>query len=237
MKSTKMSGVIAFSALVLGMAVSATASTITFSTSDGTKVNGNLPVSAEVTLTTLTNQISVTINNLQTKISNIDQTISGVSFALNNLKTSTTISSSAGLERTVNSNRTFIDGAVVPTGWIILLDGQSMQLMLPDGFNKHTIIGPASGTKYTNADSTIAGSASDNPFLFGPVTFVIPIAGVTPSTTVDWATFHFGNCAEYVQACNVLVPEPGTLTLAGMAVVCGAVLVRRRAANAKRDLK
>ena len=68
------------------------------------------------------------------------------------------------------------------------------------------------------ADSTIAGNSSNNPFLTGPVTFVIPINGVTSSTQVDWATFHFGVCAQYVQACNVVVPEPGSLTLVGLAV-------------------
>lgn len=237
MKSTTLFGVIVCSALVLGLAVVAPASTVSFSTGSGSTVDGNLPVDAQVTLTTSTNKVTVTISNLQTKISNIDQTISGVSFALDNLLTSTTITSSSGQERTVNSNRTFADGPNVPTGWTILLDGQSMQLMLPDGVTNHTIIGPASGTKYTNADSTIAGNSSNNPFLTGPVTFVIPINGVTSSTQVDWATFHFGVCAQYVQACNVVVPEPGSLTLVGLAVVFGGVFVGRRAARAKRELK
>jgi len=235
MNAKTLSGVTAFSAIVLGLAALAPAATVTFSTGNGITVDGNLPVNAEVTLTTSTNQIALTLKNLQTKTSSIDQTISGVSFALDNLLTSTTISSSAGLERTVKANRSFTDGLIVPTGWNILLDGKSMQLMLPDGAGMHTIIGPASGSTYANANSSIAGS-SDNPFLAGPVTFVIPIAGVTSSTKVDWAVFHFGVCAQYVQACNVLVPEPGSLTLAGLAV-CGAVVVRRRAVNARRSLK
>jgi hypothetical protein len=234
MKSAQLPGVFVFAALVFGSAIVASATTISFATSNGTTVDGNKPVNAQVTLTTSTNQITVTLNNLQANISDINQTISGVSFALDNLLTSTTISSSSGLERTVKSNRTFTDGLTVSTGWQILLDGKSMQLMLPDNVSSHTIIGPASGTKYTNANSTIAGSASDNPFLYGPVSFVIPIAGVTSATKVDWATFHFGNCAEYVQACTTLVPEPSTVTLAGLAIVYGAIAMRRRSAHAKR---
>jgi hypothetical protein len=232
MKTTKMPGVIAFSCLVLGLAISAPATTISFSTANSTV--GGKPVDAQVTFVTTTNEILVTLENLQTKISDIAQVISGVSFELSNNKTSTTLGSSSGVERTVNSNRTFTDGLSVPTGWQILLDGTSMQLMLPDGMDTHSIIGPASGTKYSNANSSIAGSSDANPFLAGPVTFAIPVNGVTSSTTVDWATFHFGICATYVQACNTFVPEPGSMTLVGMAIVCGAVAGRRKLRSLRR---
>ena len=208
MKSAKLPGVFAFSALVLGLAISASASTITFTTATGSTVDGNLPIDAQVTLTTSTNLITLTLSNLQTKISDIDQTLSGVSFDLDDQKTSTTLSSSSGLERTINSNRTFTDGASVSTGWQILLDGTSMQVMLPNNVDTHTIIGPASGTKYTNADSTIAGNANNNPFLTGPVTFVIPVAGVTSATQVDWATFHFGLCARTCKPATRSFPSP-----------------------------
>lgn len=228
MRSTTLPGIIAFSALVFGWAITAPATTITFSTGGNTTVGGGLPVNAQVTFSTGTNSVTVTLTNLQTKISDIAQALSGVSFELDNSKTGTTIASSAGLERTVNSNKTFSDGATVPTGWEVLLDGTSMQLMLPDGVSDHSIIGPASGTKYTNANSSIAGNSDNNAFLAGNVSFVIPVNGVTSSTSVDWATFHFGICACYVQACNSVVPEPSSIALVGMALGCGAIGAWRR---------
>lgn len=197
---------------VVGQPVAALATTITFNTPNGTKLDDGRPVSAEATLTTTTDLVTVTVRNLQTSIKDIEQTISGISFALDNLKTGTTVVSSAGLERTVHSNKSFTDGASVPTGWIVLLDGQSMQLMLPDPVTDHTIIGPASGSSYSNANSTIAGNADNNPFLYGPVTFSIKVPGITSSTHVDWATFHFGVCAQYIPLCVTNVPEPGTIT-------------------------
>ncbi|HVU86279.1 MAG TPA: PEP-CTERM sorting domain-containing protein [Pirellulales bacterium] len=226
MNSTKNPGVIAFFALLFGSAITAQAGTITYTTANNTV--GGRPVDAQVTFVTGPNEVTVTLENLETKISDISQVISGVSFALDDLKTSTTIGASAGVERTVNSNKTFSDGASVPTGWEILLDGQSMQLMLPDGMDDHSIIGPASGTKYTNANSTIAGNSDNNAFLSGPVSFVIPVNGVTSATTVDWAVFHFGICACYVQACNSFVPEPSSVAMVGMALGCGAIAAWRR---------
>ncbi len=227
MNSTKSPGAIAFFALMFGSAIAASASTITFTTNNNHV--GGLPVDGQVTFVTGTNEITVTLENLQTKISDIAQVLSGVSFALDNLHTSTTIASSAGLERTVHGNQSFADGLSVPTGWEILLDGQSMQLMLPNGMDDHSIIGPAGGNnKYSSANSSIAGNSNNNAFLSGPVSFVIPINGVTSATTVDWATFHFGICACYVQACNSFVPEPSTVTLVGIALGCGAIAAWRR---------
>ncbi len=230
MKFNKMPVAVALA--VLGWATSAAATTITFNTSNGTTVNGNRPVNAQALFTTSANLVTITLTNLQVGIKDISQTLTGVSFALDNLLTSTTISSSAGLERTVNANRTFSDGAVVPTGWINLLDGQSMQIMLPDNYGSHAIIGPASGSTYAGANSSIAGS-NDNPFLTGPITFSIPVPGVTAANTVDWAVFHFGpNCAEYSLACKTSqVPEPGTLSLVAIAVGCGLFFGRRGAAK------
>ncbi len=86
MKSVKLPGVIAFSAFVLGLAISASATTITFTTGNGSTVDGNLPIDAQVTLTTSTNLVTLTLSNLQTKITDIDQTLSGVSFDLSNQK-------------------------------------------------------------------------------------------------------------------------------------------------------
>ena len=213
LKSTTLFGTFVLT-IVLCLADLATATTIDFSTPGGTTLSGGQPVDALATFVTTANTITITLDNLQTNIKDITQTISGVSFALDDLKTGTTIVSSLGQERSVNANKSFTDGLSVPTGWNILLDGQSMQLMLPDSQSTHTLIGPAAGSKYTGADSTIAGGAGNNPFLVGQVSFVVNVPGITAATQVEWATFHFGTCAEYVQLSSTPVPEPATVTLA-----------------------
>jgi hypothetical protein len=200
----------------------ATATTMDFSTPGGTILSGGQPVDALATFVTGANTITITLDNLQTNIKDITQTISGVSFALDDLKTGTTIVSSVGQECSVNANKSFTAGPSMPTGWDIVLDGQSMQLMLPDSDSTHTIIGPATGSKYTGADSTIAGTAANNPFLAGPVSFVIDVPGITAATQIEWATFHFGTCAEYIPLCSTPVPKPATVTLTVTALV-GAI--------------
>ena len=229
MKITTLLGIILAADIALGFATSTSASTLSFSSPSGTTLSNGRPVDAQAIIATSANTVTVTLSNLQVGIKDITQTISGVSFALDNLATGTTITSSAGLERTVNSNLTFSDGLTVPTGWEVVLDGQSMQLMLPDSVLTHTIIGPASGTKYTGANSTIAGSSDNNPFLIGPVTFVINVPGATAASKVDWAVFHFGTCAEYVTSCQgTPVPEPATLGLATTGLACAALALWRR---------
>jgi hypothetical protein len=229
LKSTMLLGAFVL-ATVFCPADLATATTIDFSTPGGTTLSGGQPVDALATFVTGANTITITLDNLQTNIKDIAQTISGVSLALDDLKTGTTIVSSLGQERSVNVNKSFASGPSVPTGWDIALDGQSMQLMLPDSDSTHTLIGPATGSKYTGADSTIAGAAANNPFLAGPVSFVVNVPGITAATQVEWATFHFGTYAQYVPLCSTPVPEPATVTLAVTALV-GAIGVgwsRRR---------
>jgi hypothetical protein len=234
LKSTTLLGAFVLT-IVLSLANFATATTIGFSTPGGTILSGGQPVDAQATFVTSANTITITLDNLQTNIKDITQVISGVSFALDDLKTGTTILSSLGQERSVNSNKSFTNGPSVPTGWDVVLDGQSMQLMLPDSDSTHTLIGPANGSKYTGADSTIAGDAGNNPFLVGAVSFVVSVPGITAATQVEWATFHFGTCAEYIPLCSTPVPEPATVTLVVTALACamGVGWRRRRTVAAK----
>jgi len=236
MRITNVRGVVVCAAIVLGLTASVSASTISFATPSGADLSNGRAVNAQATFVTAKNSLTVTMSNLQINIKDITQTISGVSFALDNLMTGNTITSSAGYERAVHSNSTFTDGASVPTGWQILLDGQSMQLMLPDPVVSHTIIGPASGSTYPGANSSIAGDANDNPFLAGSVTFAINVPGITASTKVDWAMLHFGTCAEYVQLNPTSsVPEPATATLVVTALACAATIgwCRRKQSHCK----
>ena len=59
--------------------------------------------------------------------------------------------------------------------------------------------------------------------------------GVTSSTHVSWATFHFGVLRRIrLQVCQSNpVPKPATWSLAAMALVGGALMYRRGRASSK----
>src|SRR5215471_13599730 len=98
---------------VSSLAAPVFATSVTF-TATGTV--GGEPVNAEAILTTGTNSVSITLNNLQSNPVDIGQTLSDVDFTLSTTPGSvSTLSSSMGRERTVAGDGTFIDGSVVAT--------------------------------------------------------------------------------------------------------------------------
>ena len=211
----------------------ASATTVSFGTPQNSTVLSGEPVDAQATFVTSANTVTITMYNLQTNTKSVDQNISDLTFGLSNGKNKATISSSSGLERTVHSDRSYTDGAVVPTDWKVSTFGSD--IVLDDGWYAnagpaHTIIGPASGSSYPHADKTIAGNQTNNPFLAGPVTFVLNVTGVTANTKITDVTFYFGPCEACVTACPVTpVPEPTGLTLAALGVALAAWRWRRQA--------
>jgi hypothetical protein len=209
----------------------AKATTISFVTPTGSTVQNNEPVSAQATFITGTNTVSVTLSNLQTNMLSADQSLSDVTFALSNGKTKATLVSSQGLARTVQSNRSYTDGGLISTGWVLTTYQGS--LVLDDGSfayagPAHTIIGPPTGSTYAHADSSIAGDKANNPFLAGAVTFMLNVPGVTASTKITDATFYFGACETCINGKSKNVPEPATATLAAVALGGLAICRGRR---------
>jgi hypothetical protein len=211
---------------VCAFALRASANTATFDTSAGSTAGGN-PVDAEAVFTTGNGTLSITLRNLQADPTAVIQAISGLSFNLSSGQVSGLLTSSSGMERTINGNGSYTDGAVVSTGWLL---GPGLYLNdLAGGAAgpAHTLIGgPGTGGIY-HGNNSITGNSPHNPFLEGDLTFNISIAGLTAADTVTGVTFQFGTATgTNVSVGNV--PDGGsTMMLLGCAV-SGLALFRRK---------
>ena len=225
-------GTLAAVAAVLWLAPSAEASTSTYVIPTGTTVGGQ-PVSATATFVTSTNDLQITLTNLQNNPTSVIQNLSDLAFTLSTGQTSGSLLSSSALERTVASNGTFSDSlTTVSTGWQLETSGAGLRLHVlgtPIG-PEHTLIGgPDAGGLYSAAQGSIAGNSAHNPFLTGTATFDIQIIGLIASSLVTSATFSFGT----TEGANVSglprVPGPATLLLLGSGLgILGARGWRRR---------
>ena len=204
-------------AAMLWLATSAEASTSTYVIPGGTTVGGQ-PVSATATFVTSTNDLQITLTNLQNNPTSVIQNLSDLAFTLSTGQTVGSLSSSSALARTVNANGTFSDSGTVATGWQLETSGAGLRLHVlgtPIG-PEHTLIGgPDSGGLYSAAMGSIAGNTAHNPFITGTATFDIHIIGLIASSLVNSATFSFGT----TEGANVpgvpRVPGPATLLLLG----------------------
>src|SRR5262249_12976495 len=94
---------------VFGLPTSAAwGTTIQFSTPAGATIGGE-PVSAKATFMTSANTIAVKLENLQADPSSVKAVIYDVMFSLSTGQNAGTITSTMGVERTVNDDGTFSD--------------------------------------------------------------------------------------------------------------------------------
>ena len=205
-------------AAMLWLATLAEASTSTYVIPGGTTVGGQ-PVSATATFVTSTNDLQITLTNLQNNPTSVIQNLSDLAFTLSTGQTVGSLLSSSALERTVKDNGTFTNGSTVSTGWQLETSGSGLRLHVlgtPIG-PAHTLIGDSgAGNLYGNANGSIANeNGPHNPFITGTATFDIQIIGLIASSLVNSATFSFGT----TEGANVpgvpRVPGPATLLLLG----------------------
>jgi hypothetical protein len=185
------------------------------------------------------NTITVALTNLLVNPKDVGQNISDLFFNVSSGTVGTgSISSSAGLERTVNSDKTYTDGSVVAAGWQYSGSGSTIHL---DGLNgapatpSHTILGsPDASNLYSNAKGSIAGNGPHNPFLAGTVTFTFSVTGVNADTTISNVLFSFGTTSGD-NVPGTAIPEPASMTLAGigLASLASVVAARRRLSRSR----
>ena len=226
-------GLAVIGAVLIGVGLllvpSAEASTSTYVLPGGSTAGGQ-PVSATATFVTSTDDITITLRNLQANPTSVIQNISDLAFTLSTGQTSGTLFSSSGQERTVNGDGTFSPGPTVATGWALDATALHLNVLGTAIGPAHTLIGDSGpGNLYSNANNSIAGNGPHNPFLSGTLTFDLHVVGVTVASLVDSVTFSFGTTA----GTNVLgiprVPEPATALLLGSGlVIVGALRWRRR---------
>jgi len=222
---------------VLTFSAVASAATITFVTPVGATSAGGA-VNASATFATIANTLTITLTDLQNNPGNVGQLLSDLAFVVSTGQTTGSLTSSSGVARTVASNGSFADGGTVAAGWVLQAGFTLCDLCGGAAGPTHTIIGGPNGSNvYAAANSSIAGNGPHNPFLAGPVTFVLNIPGITATSTISSATFSFGTtegdnvqgCVGAVGAvgCNPTVPEPITSGLVGTGLI-GLFFLRRR---------
>lgn len=223
------------------------AATVTYATSAGnqplaTTSGGN--VNATAVITTGTNSVEVILQNFQADPVSVAQAISAIQFTLSGGQTSASLSSSSGIDRTINSDGTYFDAssATSRAHWAVGVSGTAINLddLLGNGQADELIIGPpltstdpTKNNRYYDAGGSIRGNGPHNPFTTGlSAEFFLTITGVTSATTVTSAKFQFGTTESKDQVPGVNIstggnplPEPSS---AAVFAIAGLGLLRRR---------
>ena len=214
--------------MLLMLSTVAFADTVTFSTAAGAKESGGNPVSATATITTSNGGVvTVVISNLIVNPNTVAQNVSDFAFTLSTGQTTGSITSSSGGTRSVASDGTYTSGAAVPTGW----GGGAGLHFTALGFSgpAFTILGQPNGSNvYSNAGGSIAGNGPHNPFLYGPVTFVLSVPGVTSQSHINTFTFSFGTVAGNDVPGGGSTPEPASMFLLGTGLVGLGGAIRKK---------
>lgn len=222
--------IIAFISLLSSQAC---AKTFSFATPAGS-ANAGFPLTASAKFNVTAGSMVVTLVNLQANTVDIAQNISSLLFTVSNgaavlSLAPADLAGSSGTQVTIGTGGV-VSGvqAVSPiTHWSAGSSaGQSYLSDLVSGGNPvHTIIGPAStGGNYGSVDATIAGNATNNPFIQNQAIFTINNPGILSTSSISNVSIGFGTtAASSVRA----VPEPGTIFLVSIGLLAAISRTRR----------
>jgi len=183
-------------ALVLGPNP-AKAAQITYLTS-GTGSDGPLAASAAFTTGPGVLQVTLTNTLAANVIRSAGQALSDISFTLSNAPGTLGATSASGQAGNVSSTGVVTYVAGNPTRWLgaggqgnFSIVGNTITLEAIGGGQPTQMIAPfvANGGSLSNVNQ---GFQNFNPYIIGPATFTLNLAGVTAATTVTAATFSFG---------------------------------------------
>ena len=178
---------------------------------------GGFPVSASATFTTSADEVIITLTNLESDPTDIQQLLSGLDFTLSpNPAVGPSLTNSSASQITVNGDGSVTSGATGATDWGVTATATGFELAA--ALDEFIIGPPGAGGIYDNANSSIAGAAS-NPFLNQTATFTIGILGVTPDTFASSAVFEFASPPSNV-------PEPASVALISLGLL-GLAFARR----------
>lgn len=219
----------------------------TWETVANTSNPGGGALTSQAVFTASGNQLSIKLTNLTPNPKSIGASLSRLVFTLTTGTTTGTFVSGAGDSITIASGGTVTDNGPVSGGKSVVhwdfqggTGGNFTLTRIGSGIGEpdFTIIGPPNSTgKYSNANASIAGSGSHNPFFSQTATFVlnIPALGGATDFKVSGMSFLYGSEAETsVRGVETAaIPEPSSLVMAGLASlagIAGGFRARRRRA-------
>lgn len=213
----------------------ASAATYTYLTAGNAVDSAGEAVNAKVTFNVSAGSMVVTVVNQQANTLSIGQVISSLLFTVNNGGAilglaSTDLAGSSGTQVTIGAGGT-VSGvqAVSPVShWTAGSSAGQTYLndLLATGNPVNTIIGSASsGGSYATVNSTIAGNATNNPFIQNQATFTFNNPGLLATASLSGVSVGFGTTPGNTLK---MVPEPGSLFLVSLGMIAALRMNAKR---------